>query len=465
MKGRKQKISQDTLQVADRLETERILEGQTYIGITENNFTTIERADYGLLEKILSPQNLNKAYKQVKSNKGSGGIDGLGVDNLLSYLLDNKEELLQSIVKGTYQHNPVRRVEIPKEGGKKRQLGIPTVVDRVIQQAIAQILSPIYEPLFSKFSYGFRPKRSAHHALKQCQEYISSGYKYTVDMDLEKYFDTVSHSKLIEVLSRTIRDGRVISLIHKYMNAGVIEKGKFVETMIGVPQGGPLSPLLSNIMLNELDKELDSRGHKYVRYADDCMILCKSKRAAQRTLTHIIPYIEEKLFLKVNKEKTVVAHVKDVKFLGHGFYINKGKGRLRVHPKSITKMKEKVKQLTSRSNGWGNEKCKEALRQYITGWVNCFKLADMKGLLVITDKWYRRRLRMVIWKQWKLIKTRFNNLIKLGLNHFQAHMFVNTRKGYWRTAKSPILQTSITNESLQQAGYIFFTNYYRSVCV
>jgi len=465
MKGRKQKISQDTLQVADRLETERLLEGQTYIGITENNFTTIERADYGLLEMILSPQNMNRAYKQVKSNKGSGGIDGLGVDKLLPYLVEHKESLLQSIAKGTYQPNPVRRVEIPKEGGKKRQLGIPTVVDRVIQQAIAQILSPIYEPLFSKFSYRFRPKRSAHDALKQCQEYISNGYKYTVDMDLEKYFDTVCHSKLIEVLSKTIKDGRVISLIHRYMNAGVIEKGKFVETVVGVPQGGPLSPLLSNIMLNEFDKELDSRGHKYVRYADDCMILSKSKRAAQRTLTHIIPFIEGKLYLKVNKEKTIVAHVRDVKFLGHGFYINKGKGRLRVHPKSIAKMKEKVKLLTSRSNGWGNERRKVSLKQYITGWVNYFKLADMNTLLIETDKWYRRRLRMVIWKQWKRIKTRFLNLIKLGLKHIQAHMFANTRKGYWRTAKSPILQTSISNDSLLQAGYIFFTTYFRSVRV
>jgi len=465
MKGRKQKISQDTLQVADRLETERILEGQTYIGITENNFTNIERANYGLLEMILSPQNLNKAYKQVKSNKGSGGIDGLGVDQLLPYLVEHKESLLQSIAKGSYQPNPVRRVEIPKEGGKKRQLGIPTVVDRVIQQAIAQILSPIYEPLFSKFSYGFRPKRSAHHGLKQCQEYISSGYKYTVDMDLEKYFDTVSHSKLIEVLSRTITDGRVISLIHKYMNAGVIEKGKFVETVVGVPQGGPLSPLLSNIMLNELDKELERRGHKFVRYADDCMILCKSKRAARRTLDHIIPFIEGELYLKVNKEKTVVAHVKDVKFLGHGFFINKGKGRLRVHPKSIIKMQEKVKLLTCRSNGWGNERRKLELRQYITGWVNYFKLANMKSLLMDVDGWYRRRLRMVIWKQWKRIKTRFQNLMKLGISQFQSMMFSNTRKGYWRTAKSPILQTSITNESLHNAGYTFFSTYYRSVRV
>jgi len=460
-----QKISQDTSQVEDRSETENKFGGQTYIGITENNFTNIDGNDYDLLEMILAPTNLNKAYKQVKSNKGSGGVDGMVVEELLNHLLQHKDELLTSIDIGKYKPNPVRRVEIPKEGGKKRQLGIPTVVDRVIQQAIAQILSPIYEPLFSKFSYGFRPKRSAHHALKQCQEYISSGYKYTVDMDLEKYFDTVSHSKLIEVLSRTITDGRVVSLIHKYMNAGVIEKGKFVETMIGVPQGGPLSPLLSNIMLNELDKELERRGHKFVRYADDCMILCKSKRAAQRTLAHIIPFIEGKLYLKVNKEKTVVAHVKDVKFLGYGFYINKGKGLLRVHPKSIAKMKEKVKLLTCRSNGWGNERRKETLRQYITGWVNYFKLANMKSLLIEIDKWYRRRLRMVIWKQWKLVRTRFTNLMKLGLSRVQSMMFSNTRKGYWRTAKSPILQTSIDNESLQKAGYLFFSTYYRSVCV
>jgi len=465
MKGRMQKISHDNSQGKDRSETESKLGVQTYIRITENNFTTIDGNDYDLLELILSPTNLNTAYKQVKSNKGSGGIDGMKVDEIVDYLLQHKEELLTSIANGKYKPNPVRRVEIPKEGGKKRQLGIPTVVDRVIQQAIAQILSPIYEPLFSNSSYGFRPKRSAHDALKQCQEYISNGYKYTVDMDLEKYFDTVCHSFLIEVLSRTIKDGRVISLIHRYMNAGVIEKGKFEETKIGVPQGGPLSPLLSNIMLNELDKELEGRGHKFVRYADDCMILCKSKRAAQRTLAHIIPFIEGKLYLKVNKEKTVVAHVKDVKFLGYGFYINKGKGLLRVHPKSIIKMNEKVKLLTCRSNGWGNERRKLALRQYITGWVNYFKLANMKSMLIETDKWYRRRLRMVIWKQWKRIKTRFHNLMKLGVSRFQSMMFSNTRKGYWHTAKSPILSSSITNESLQKAGYIFFSTYYRSVRV
>ena len=459
-----QKISQDTSQVADRTETDNKFGGQTYFGITENNFTNNEQRN-GLLEMILSPMNLNKAYKKVKSNKGSGGVDGLSVDDLLPYLLEHKENIVNSIIQGTYQPNPVRRVEIPKEPKKTRPLGIPTVVDRVIQQSIAQILSPIYEPLFSANSFGFRPKRSAHDALKQCQKYISEGYKYCVDMDLEKFFDKVSHSKLIEVLSKTIKDGRVISLIHKYLNAGVVEKGVFAKTEIGVPQGGPLSPLLSNIMLNELDKELEKRGHKFVRYADDCMILCKSKRAAQRTLNSIVAFIENKLFLKVNIEKTVVAHIKDVKFLGYSFYVYRGKGHLRVHPKSITKMKEKIKSLTSRSNGWAGEKRKVALRQYITGWVNYFKLADMKSLLEVIDRWYRRRLRMVIWKQWKRVRTRYKNLIKLGISSSKAYMFSNTRKSYWRTAKSPILSTSVSNESLQKAGYLFFSAYYLSVRV
>ena len=349
MKERKQKISQDTLPSKDRTESDNKFGGQTFMGITENNFTNIEQR-FGMLEMMLSPTNLNRAYKKVKSNKGSGGVDGLSVEDLLLYLLEHKESIVNSIIQGTYRPNPVRRVEIPKGPKKTRPLGIPTVVDRVIQQSIAQILSPIYEPQFSPYSYGFRPKRSAHDALKQCQKYISEGYIYCVDMDLEKFFDKVSHSKLIEVLSRTIKDGRVISLIHKYLNAGVIEKGVFAKTEIGVPQGGPLSPLLSNVMLNELDKELEKRGHKFVRYADDCMIFCKSERAAQRTLESIVTFIENKLFLRVNVEKTVVAHIKDVKFLGYSFCISKGKVLLRVHPKSIDKMKEKIKLLTSRSN-------------------------------------------------------------------------------------------------------------------
>ena len=463
MQGRKQKISKDTCQQRDRAEPEVYAGGQTYIRITENNFTNADQTSYGLLEQILSPTNMNQAYKRVRSNKGSGGIDKMEVESLRDYLVTNKEELIQSILDGTYHPNPVRRVEIPKENGKMRMLGIPTVVDRVVQQAISQILSPIYERQFSTNSYGFRPKRSAHQALNKCKGHITVGNKYAVDMDLEKFFDTVNQSKLIEVLSRTVKDGRVVSLINKYLNAGVVVRNKFEETKVGVPQGGPLSPLLSNIMLNELDKELEKRGHLFARYADDMVILCKSKRSAERTLTNIILYIEEKLFLKVNREKTVVAYIRNIKFLGYSFYENGKEGRLRAHPKSIFKMKEQIKALTSRSNGWGDERRKESLKQYITGWVNYFKLADIKTLLLKVDEWYRRRLRMVIWKRWKRIRTRLRNLIRFGIDKFKAWEFANTRKGYWHTANSPILTRTITNDRLRQAGYFFFSDYYRKV--
>jgi group II intron reverse transcriptase/maturase len=260
----------------------------------------------GLLEEILSRNNMNAAFKKVKSNKGAGGVDRMQVDELLPYLKQHGAELVQQLREGKYKPNPVRRVEIPKEEkGKFRKLGIPTVVDRVIQQALTQVLTPLYEPQFHENSYGFRPGRGAHDALKQCQRNVDDGYVYVVDMDLEKFFDTVCQSKLIEVLSRTIKDGRVISLIHKYLRAGVVEKGMFERTEIGVPQGGPASPLLSNVMLNELDWEIERRGHRFVRYADDCMIFCKSRRSAERTLASIITFIEGKLFLKVNRDKTV----------------------------------------------------------------------------------------------------------------------------------------------------------------
>jgi len=464
MKGRKQKISQDTCLQNNRAEPESYAGGQTFIWLTENNLTDANKPEYGLLEQILSPSNLNRAYKRVRSNKGSGGIDKMEVESLKDYLVNNKDQLIQSILDGKYRPNPVRRVEIPKEKGT-RKLGIPSVVDRVIQQAIAQILSPIYEKQFSENSYGFRPRRNAHQALNKCRSYITEGYKYAVDMDLEKFFDTVNHSKLIEVLSRTVKDGRVISLIHKYLNAGVVVRNKFEETEMGVPAGGPLSPMLSNVILNELDKELEKRGHRFVRYADDMVIFCKSKRSAERTLANIVPYIENKLFLKVNREKTTTAYVSKIKFLGYSFYVNRGEGRLRIHPKSIAKMKERIRTLTSRSNGWGYAKRKEALRQFITGWVNYFKLAEMKMLLLRVDEWYRRRLRMLIWKQWKRIRTRGRNLMKLGIKKSMALRWANTRKGYWHTANSQILHCSITSDRLRLSGYIFFSDYYRYVRV
>ena len=459
MKGRKQKISQDSYLQKNRAEPEDYVGVQTSMWITENNLTSIEQTGYGMLEQILSPANLNAAFKRVKQNKGAGGIDEMQVESLKDYLIKEKDALIASILAGKYRPNPVRRVEIPKENGKKRQLGIPTVVDRVIQQAITQVLSPLYEKQFSPSSYGFRPNRSAHQALRQCQRHISEGYKYAVDMDLEKFFDTVNQSKLVEVLSRTIKDGRVISLIHRYLQAGVVVANKFEQTTVGVPQGGPLSPLLSNIMLNELDKELERRGHRFVRYADDLLILCKSKRAAARTMENLVPYIEEKLFLKVNHEKSTVAYIRNVKFLGYSFYV-KRECRLRIHLKSVEKMRSKIRELTSRSNGWGNARRKETLKQYITGWVNYFKLADMKMLMIETDEWYRRRLRMVFWKQWKRVRTRQANLTKLGIAKSKAWEYANTRKGYWHIANSWILSTSVTNERLKQAGYVFLTDCY-----
>ena len=462
MKGGKQKISKDTCLQKIRAEPKGYAGGQTFIWMTENNLTNADKPEYGLLEQILSPPNLNRAYKRVRSNRGSGGIDKMEVESLQDYLVNNKEKFIQSILDGSYRPNPVRRVEIPKEKGK-RNLGIPTVVDRVVQQAIMQVLSPIYEKQFSPSSYGFRPKRSAHQALNQCRNYITNGYKYAVDMDLEKFFDTVNQSKLIEVVSRTVKDGRVVSLIHKYLNAGVVIRNKFEETRMGVPQGGPLSPLLSNVMLNELDKELEKRGHLFVRYADDMVIFCKSERSAERTLANIVPYIENKLFLRVNREKTTTAYISRIKFLGYSFYVYRGEGRLRLHPKSIAKMKERIRTLTSRSNGWGYARRKVALKQYITGWVNYFKLADMKSLLVRVDEWYRRRLRMVIWKLWKRNRNRYRNLIRLGINKYKAWEWANTRKGYWHTANSFILSRSVTSDRLRQAGYILFLDYYRSV--
>jgi len=465
MGGRKQKISRDTCSQKLGAEHRKYAKGPTSVWITEDNQVTPSNEDDGLLGKILCPYNLNKAYLKVVRNKGSHGIDKMEVGMLRDYLKMHGSDLIKSIKSGKYQPNPVRRVEIPKEKGKTRPLGIPTVVDRVIQQAIHQVLSPVYERQFSDNSFGFRPGRSTHKALYRCRSYISEGYDYAIDMDMEKFFDQVNHSKLIEILSREIDDDRVISLIHKYLNAGVVVDHKFEKTRQGVPQGGPLSPLLSNIMLNELDRELTRRGHRFVRYADDMVILCKSRRGAERVMESITKYIENRLYLRVNRNKTKVIPFYRIKFLGYSFYKVKGEVRFRIHPKSIAKMRDKVRELTSRSNGWGHAKRKEKLSAFIKGWINYFKLADMKGLMKRIDKWYRRRIRMLIWKQWKRVRTRMRNLVKLGINRQKAWEFANTRKGYWRIAHSYILATSITNERLKEAGYVFFTDYYLKVRV
>ena len=372
---------------------------------------------------------------------------------LLPYLHQHEEELIESIRIGRYKPNPVRRVEIPKDNGQKRLLGIPTVVDRLIQQAIAQVLSPIYERQFSQGSFGFRPKRSAHGALLQVCRYASEGYKYAVGIDLARFFDTVNHSFLMRILSRTIKDGRVISLIHKYLTSGVMIGKHYEPSMEGTPQGGPLSPLLSNIMLNELDKELERRGHRFVRYADDSMILCERKRSAERVCASITEFVEKELHLTVNREKTEVGYIRGMKYLGHSFYFTKGKRRLCVHKKTKDKFKRKVKSLTGRSKGMGYAQRKEVLWQTFRGWLEYFKYADMKTMLKPLDQWYRRRLRMCIWKCWKKVKTRYANLQKCGIPRGKAWEWANTRKGYWHISDSYILARALRNELLMQAGY------------
>jgi RNA-directed DNA polymerase len=444
------------------VEQREYVEVPAHVRIAEHNDIITDLSADSLLRKILSRDNMNEAYRKVKSNRGTGGVDKMSVDELLPYLRDHRLKLLRQIKDGKYKPSPVRRVEIPKEeNGKVRKLGIPTVVDRMIQQAIAQGLTPIYEPQFSESSFGFRPKRGAHDALKQCQRDANEGYLYVVAMDLEKFFDTVCQSKLIEVLSRSIKDGKVISLLHKYLNAGIIRQGVLERSEQGVPQGGPLSPLLSNIMLNELDKELEKRGHKFVRYADDCMLLCKSRRSAERTKASIARYIEEKLFLKVNREKTSVAHISQVKYLGYGFYRYKGECRLKVHRKSIVKMKERLRAITNRNKAISNEERPRILGRYVKGWVNYFKLADMKTMLQEIDAWLRRRIRAVYWKQWKKVKTRYKMIRRYNLPDWKVHELANCRKGIWRAAV--MLNQILANKEIARQGYTTLADYYRQV--
>jgi RNA-directed DNA polymerase len=408
----------------------------------------------GLLEKILHRDNMNLAYKRVKGNKGSHGVDGMTVHELLEFLKQNGDQLRQSILDGNYKPQPVRRVEIPKPDGGKRQLGIPTVVDRMIQQAIAQVLSPIYEMQFSTNSYGFRVGKSAKQAILKCKEYIEAGYTWAVDIDLAQYFDTVQHDKLMRLLSETVEDRRVLSLIRKYLQSGVMIKGVMQETEEGCPQGGNLSPLLSNIMLHELDKELTKRGLVFCRYADDANIYVKSKKAANRVMGSITRFIEEELKLKVNKEKSAVDRPWRLKFLGFSFYHKKGGVGIRVHPKPVKKFKQKLKEITGRSNAMSITQRTEKLRQCIIGWVNYFGMADAKGLIKSLDEWLRRRIRMCFWKQWKKIGTKHNNLVDLGIDNRKAWEYANTRKSYWHTANSPILSRTLTNEYLRKIGFI-----------
>lgn len=458
MKDTRKCVESRQLHIEDYLYENRVeLEGNTGVrsisSMSEKEENGGNEYASNLLERILETDNMNLAYKRVKANKGSHGVDGMTVDELLQFLKQNGDQIKQSILEGTYRPKPVKRVEIPKDGGGIRLLGIPTVLDRVIQQAIAQVLSPIYEKEFSENSFGFRPGRSAHQAVKKCKEYIEAGYTWVVDIDLARYFDTVNHDKLMRLLSEKIKDGRVLSLIRKYLQSGVMINGVVMETEEGCPQGGNLSPLLSNVMLNELDKELTKRGLKFCRYADDCNIYVRSRKAANRVMESITRFIEGELKLKVNREKSAVDRPWKLKFLGFSFYHKKGGIGIRVHPKPVKKFKQKLKEITGRSNGKSMAQRMLKLNQSITGWVNYFGIADMKGIAQSLDEWLRRRIRMCFWKQWKKIKTRHDNLVRLGIDNSKAWEYANTRKGYWRISNSPILARTLTNEYLKKLGF------------
>ena len=423
-----------------------------------------EETDMELLEEILNPENLNEAYKKVYQNKGESGVDGITVEEIADYIKDNKERITNQIRNRKYKPQPVRRVQIPKENGKKRNLGIPTVMDRIIQQAMVQVISPIYEKQFNNNSYGFRPGRSCEQAVIKALEYLNDGYDWIVDIDLEKFFDTVNQDRLITIIRRTIKDGDVVSLIRKYLSAVVMENGEIKPTEKGTPQGGNLSPLLSNIMLNELDKELEARGLNFVRYADDCIILVKSEKAANRVLNSITKYIEKKLGLKVNAEKSKVTRPTKTKYLGFSFWATKGgKWKPKPHIKSYQKLKRELKQLTDRSWSISLDNRIKQINYLIRGWVNYFRIANMRQVIIDIDKHLRTRIRVIIWKQWKKITKRYKALRQLGVSHEIAFNCANTRKGYYQICKTTYIQFAINTERLRKRGLVFLLDQYTKV--
>ena len=440
--------------------SQRVTQNQYFIYLRKGK----EETDMELLEEILNQNNLNKAYKKVIANKGVAGVDGITVEEEFDYLKENKDRIINQIRKRKYKPQPVKRVQIPKENGKMRNLGIPTVTDRIIQQAIFQVISPIFEKQFNDNSYGFRLNRSCEQAVTRVLEYLNDGYEWIVDIDLEKFFDTVNQDKLITIIGKTITDGDVVSLIRKYLSAGVMENGIVKPTYVGTPQGGNLSPLLSNIMLNELDKELEGRGLNFVRYADDAVILVKSEKAANRVLASITKFIEKKLGLKVNAEKSKVTRPTKTKYLGFSFWKSpKGKWKSKPHLKSYQKLQRKLKQLTNRR--WSislNERIKK-INYVVRGWINYFRIANMKNKIAEIDEHLRVRIRVIIWKQWKKIRKRCESLQKLGVPFEIAFNCANTRKGYYQICKTRYIQFAINNERLRKRGLVFLLDQYEKV--
>ncbi|MBR2653245.1 MAG: group II intron reverse transcriptase/maturase [Lachnospiraceae bacterium] len=427
-----------------------------------------DSAQPGLLEKILEKDNLNRAFKRVKANKGAPGVDGMTIDQTRQWLKEHNHELTDRIRRGKYTPKPVRRVEIPKPDGGIRKLGIPTVTDRIIQQAMAQQMIPIFEPLFSDGSYGYRPGRGAKDAILKVKGYAEQGYTHAVSLDLSKYFDTLNHTILVNLLRKEIKDERVIQMVKRYLRSGVMENGVVIDTEEGSPQGGNLSPLLANVYLNEFDQEYQKRGVPCIRYADDIVLLAKSERAAKRLLETSTKYLEGTLTLKVNQEKSRVASVfaiRNFKYLGFALGKN-GKGiYVRVHPKSMKKFKDRLREYSSRKRCQSIRPSLEKIRVYARGWMNYYGIASMKNPIDGLNGWLYRCIRMCIWKQWKLPRTRKRKLIGLGLPEWVACEGAYSRKGYWRMARSGVLNRALTKERLIRWGFYDLSNAYQSVHV
>jgi len=403
-----------------------------------------------LLERVLSRPNMQTAWKRVKANKGACGVDDMAIDQFPAFARESWPKIRDAVSAGNYQPKPVKRVQIPKPTGGLRPLGIPIVTDRLIQQAIAQVLVPIFDPGFSQYSYGFRPNRSAHDAVRQVQTYIKEGYRWTVDMDLEKFFDTVNHDVLMHRVARKVRDKRLLKLIGKFLRAGVMGNGRLQQTRKGVPQGGPLSPLLANIVLDDLDKELERRGHRFVRYADDFLILVKGQKAGERVMASIKRFIERKLKLKVNMAKSRVAKIEHTNFLGFTFKA----GKIRWSDAAFKEFKRRIRKLTGRSWFVSMQYRIKKLAQYLRGWMNYFGISHYYRPIPEIDHWLRRRVRMCYWKQWRYARTKVRNLLKLGTFKTTAILTAISRKGPWHLSRTLATQTGMTNKWLKDQGLL-----------
>lgn len=444
-----QKIEKSSYHQKDRLEAESYDEVHSILSGEIGRQDGVEN----LIDKLIHRDNLNLAYQKVVRSKGAAGIDGMTVDELLPYLRDHRESILEQLRTGQYKLQPVKRVLIPKADGGKRQLGIPCVLDRLIQQAIAQILEPIFDPLFSDNSYGFRPKRNAQQAIRKAKSFYEAGYKYVVDIDMKQYFDTVHHDKLMGFIEVHIQDKQLLSLIRRILESGVMVGMERQETEKGTPQGGNLSPLLSNIYLHAFDQELQRRGHLFVGYADDCNIYVRSKRAGERVMVSCTTFLEKELYLTVNLEKSQVGSPTKRKFLGFCLLPTANSVKLRPHYQAKKRFKEKLKRITKRNRGRSVEVIFQELDRVTRGWINYYGIASMKVFLSEINGWLRRRIRQYIWKQWKRVRTRFSRLRQLGTDKHQAWQWANTRKGYWRIASSGILHRTLTDKYLVSIGY------------